>query len=132
MPTARNLPSQHNRSRALLDPRDREFLLASMELVETPPSPILVAGLWMICAVVAVGLIWSYFGRLDIHAIAQGRIQPSGRSKVVQPLEPGKVAAIRVDVNATLNLTRGYRYRQLGTDPPARCATPPARGRCGA
>jgi hemolysin D len=80
-----------------LDPRDREFLLASMELVETPPSPILVAGLWMICAAVAVGLIWSYFGRLDIHAIAQGRIQPSGRSKVVQPLEPGKVAAIRVE-----------------------------------
>ena len=36
-------------------------------------------------------------GWLDIHAIAHGRIQPSGRSKVVQPLEPGRVVAIAVE-----------------------------------
>lgn len=37
------------------------------------------------------------FRRLDINAIAYRCIQPSGRSKIVQPLEPGKVIAIAVE-----------------------------------
>ena len=31
-----------------LAPRDREFLPAALELLETPPSPIRIAGLWLI------------------------------------------------------------------------------------
>ena len=84
----------------LLTPGDREFLPAALELLETPPSPVRVAGIWLICAAFAVSLLWSYFGKLDIHAIAQGRIQPSGRTKVVQTLEPGKVVAIAVENGA--------------------------------
>lgn len=80
-----------------LQPTDREFLPAALELLETPPSPVRIAGLWLICAAFTVALAWSYFGKLDIHAIAQGRIQPSGRSKVIQPLEAGKVVAIGVE-----------------------------------
>lgn len=80
-----------------LDAIDREFLPAALELLETPPSPIRIAGLWVICLGVVAAVLWSYIGKLDIHAVAQGRIQPSGRSKVVQPLEPGKVAAIVVE-----------------------------------
>ena len=78
-----------------LDALDREFLPAALELLETPPSPIRVAAIWVICAGLVVALAWSYFGKLDIHAVAQGRIQPSGRSKVVQPLEPGKIVSHR-------------------------------------
>ena len=78
-----------------LDALDREFLPAALELLETPPSPIRVAAIWVICAGLVVALAWSYFGKLDIHAVAQGRIQPSGRSKVVQPLEPGKHSQYR-------------------------------------
>ena len=80
-----------------LDALDREFLPAALELLETPPSPIRVAAIWVICAGLVVALAWSYFGKLDIHAVAQGRIQPSGRSKVVQPLEPGKILSIAVE-----------------------------------
>lgn len=80
-----------------LDAIDREFLPAALELLETPPSPIRIAGLWVICLGVVVALAWAWFGKLDIHAVAQGRIQPSGRSKVIQPLEPGRVVAIAVD-----------------------------------
>jgi hemolysin D len=79
-----------------LDAIDREFLPAALELLETPPSPIRIAGLWVICVGVVATLLWSYFGKLDIYAVAQGRIQPSGRSKVVQPLEPGRVVSIAV------------------------------------
>ena len=35
-------------------------------------------GIWVICAGLVVALAWSYFGKLDIHASRQGRIQPSG------------------------------------------------------
>jgi hemolysin D len=80
-----------------MDAVDREFLPAALELLETPPSPVRMASIWLICAAFATALAWSYFGWLDIHAIAQGRIQPSGRSKIVQPLEPGKIIAIAVE-----------------------------------
>jgi hemolysin D len=80
-----------------MDAVDREFLPAALELLETPASPIRVAAMWLICAAFATALAWSYFGWLDIHAVASGRIQPSGRSKIVQPLEPGKVIAIAVE-----------------------------------
>jgi hypothetical protein len=63
-----------------LSPVDREFLPAALELVETPTSPITVALIWCICVGFASALAWSYFGHLDIHAVAQGKIQPSGRS----------------------------------------------------
>jgi hemolysin D len=74
---------------------DQEFLPAALEILEQPASPIRIALIWFICVVAVVGLLWSWFGYVDIHAVAQGRIQPSGRSKVVQSLEPGRVVAIR-------------------------------------
>jgi hemolysin D len=78
-------------------PAQREFLPAALEIVETPASPVALAFLWFICAAFALGLAWSYFGWLDIHAVAPGKIQPSGRSKIVQPLEPGRVVAVLVE-----------------------------------
>ena len=80
-----------------LTPGDREFLPAALELLETPPSPIAIAGLWLICIAFTSALVWSYFGKIDIHAVAQGRIQPSGRTKVIQPVEAGKIVAINVE-----------------------------------
>ena len=41
-------------------------------------------------------LAWAYFGRIDIIAVAQGKFQPTGRIKVIEPLETGKVAALHV------------------------------------
>jgi hemolysin D len=76
---------------------DREFLPADLEILETPPSPVRMALILLIGALVVVALVWSWFGRLDIIATAQGKIQPAGRVKVIQPLEPGKVAAIKVE-----------------------------------
>jgi hemolysin D len=80
-----------------MDKVDREFLPAALELLDTPPSPVRIAAIWVICLFFATALAWSYFGWLEIYAIAQGRIQPSGRSKVVQPLDPGRVVGIAVE-----------------------------------
>jgi membrane fusion protein, hemolysin D len=73
---------------------DREFLPAALEILETPASPIKQTLLWLICGMFAAVLAWSWFAKLDINAVAPGRIQTSGRSKIIQPLEPGKVKAI--------------------------------------
>ncbi|HXT81150.1 MAG TPA: HlyD family type I secretion periplasmic adaptor subunit [Acetobacteraceae bacterium] len=75
---------------------DRAFLPAALEIIETPPSPIRVALMLTICLFVAATLGWSWFGRIDIHAVARGKVEPVGHAKVIQPLEPGKVAEIHV------------------------------------
>jgi len=92
-PSSAPLPGTLTRA---LTEEDREFLPAALEIIETPPAPLRVAALWLICLTFGSALLWSYLGRIDIHAVAQGRIQPSGRSKVIQPLEPGKIVAIKV------------------------------------
>ncbi len=76
---------------------DREFLPAALSILETPPSPVRIALIWAIALLVVFAIGWSYFGRIDIVAVAQGKIQPTGRVKTVQPVEPGRVAAIRVE-----------------------------------
>jgi hemolysin D len=75
---------------------DNAFLAPALEILETPPSPVRVALIWIICALAAASIAWAYFGRIDIIAVAQGKFQPTGRVKVIEPLETGKVAALRV------------------------------------
>jgi hemolysin D len=76
---------------------DQEFLPAALAILETPPSPIGVVLLWVICLLMTFALGWSYFGRIDILASAQGKIQPAGRVKTIQPLDTGKVVAVHVE-----------------------------------
>lgn len=76
--------------------RDKEFLPAALEIIDSPPSPVRMALIWFIALLAVGALAWSWFGQIDIHAVAQGRIQPSGRSKVLQPAEGGRVRAIFV------------------------------------
>lgn len=83
--------------RPQLTATDREFLPAALEILVTPSSPVARALLLTICALFAAALAWSYFGWMDIYAVAPGKIQPDGGSKVVQPLKGGKVAAILVE-----------------------------------
>ena len=81
----------------LIRGRDREFLPAALEVLETPPAPIPVALMLTLCAFTALALLWAFIGRLDIHAVAPGKIEVNGRAKVIQPLESGKIAAIHVE-----------------------------------
>lgn len=77
--------------------RDREFLPAALEILETPPSPLPVALMLTICAFVLAALAWSFFGRLDVHAVAPGKIETVGRAKVIQPVDTGRIAVIHVE-----------------------------------
>jgi hemolysin D len=72
------------------------FLPAALEIAETPPSPVGRAVGATIIAIFCVALMWSIFGKVDIVATANGKIIPSGRTKLIQPLETGTVRAINV------------------------------------
>lgn len=76
--------------------KELEFLPAVLEVQATPPSPAgrLVGG--AIIGVFSLAIVWSIFGHIDIIAVAQGKIVPGDRSKVVQPLETGVIKAIYI------------------------------------
>ena len=82
--------------------RDREFLPAALEILETPPPPLPTALMATICACALAALVWSYFGRLDVHATAPGKIELAGYAKVIEPLDPGKIVAIHVERGQTV------------------------------
>ena len=75
---------------------DTEFLPAALEIIETPASPVGRAIAGTIIAFAAIAVAWSCFGEVDIIATAQGRIIPTGKSKVIQPFETGVVRSIPV------------------------------------
>ena len=50
-----------------------------------------------ICAVFAAAFVWTFVGRLDVNAVAPGKLEPTGRVKVIESLDPGKIAAILVE-----------------------------------
>ncbi|WP_105381363.1 HlyD family type I secretion periplasmic adaptor subunit [Neorhizobium alkalisoli] len=80
---------------------DSEFLPAAIEILETPASPVRAALIWLICLFAALSLIWAYFGKFDIIATAQGKVQPVGRVKIVQSEEPGRIVFAKAS-NGTL------------------------------
>src|ERR1700758_718353 len=72
------------------------FLPAALEITETPASPAGRAIAATIIAVFCLAFVWACFGTVDIVATAQGKIVPSGRTKLIQPFETGVVRAINV------------------------------------
>src|SRR5574342_133000 len=76
--------------------RATEFLPAVLEIQAAPPSPIGRAILWTILAVFTTAGLWAAFGWIDIVATAQGKIIPSGYSKIIQPYEAAVIASIHV------------------------------------
>lgn len=79
-----------------------EFLPAVLEIQQAPPSPVGRAVLWTILAAVTAAVLWTMFGWIDIVATAQGKIIPSGYSKIIQPYETGVIASIHVQDGQTV------------------------------
>jgi HlyD family secretion protein len=76
---------------------DRDFSPRLLGTRDDPPAPLprLMVGL---VALLFLGLLaWAVFGRLDIVARAEGRLVPTSRVQVVQPLDGGRIADILVD-----------------------------------
>jgi HlyD family secretion protein len=61
-----------------------------------PPSRVPRLVLWSVCALFGFTLIWSLIAKLDIVAVAEGRLVPATYTKIVQPAESGIVREILV------------------------------------
>jgi HlyD family secretion protein len=74
----------------------RDFAPGILKLQDVPPSPLPRLVLWGLLAFVVIAFLWSAFGRLDIIAVAQGRIVPQSYLQIVQPAESGIVKELLV------------------------------------
>ena len=73
-----------------------QFSSAAIALEQRPPAPVLRMVSLGLCVMLLAALVFAYFAQMDIVVSAQGKVIPSGKSKVVQPLEAGVLRAISV------------------------------------
>jgi hemolysin D len=75
---------------------ERQFLPAALELIETPAPAAPRAIMWALVAALVVGLLWSWLGRVDMVAVASGKVISADKTKLVQPAETAVVRRIHV------------------------------------
>lgn len=75
---------------------EAHFLPAALALRDTPVHPAPRIAMWLIMAFTLIALLWAAFGRMDVVATAAGKIIPSDRTKLIQPMETAVVKAIHV------------------------------------
>jgi HlyD family secretion protein/hemolysin D len=87
---------KEDRNTAVCGSLERQFLPAALEILETPPPPSGRVMALTICAFALIALIWAAQGRIDIVAVAAGKIVTRARTQVVQVSEVGVVKEILV------------------------------------
>lgn len=84
------------RYQALSRAEPAEFAPDVLRIQATPPHPLPRAVLGTALALFAAALAWAALGRLDIVAVAHGKLMPKSYLKIVQPAEAGVVKEILV------------------------------------
>lgn len=74
-----------------------EFMPSALEIVERPPSPLGSFIIWTVFLLLLSTIVWAIIGKVDIVAVARGKIVPGGHLKLIQPLEEGVVKNIYVE-----------------------------------
>ena len=75
---------------------DHDFSPPLLRLQDTPPSPLGRKVLWALLLMLLALLVWALLGKLDIVAVAEGKLIPKSYLKIVQPAEAGIVKDILV------------------------------------
>jgi hemolysin D len=88
--------AESERRKTKLKLEEKDFLPAALEILEKPASPVGRAVMWSIVAMAVAAVAWATLGFVDVVAVAEGRLIPRARVKIVQPLEIGVVRAIHV------------------------------------
>jgi len=73
-----------------------DFAPAILRAQHQPPSPLPRLVLYSVLVLFGVMLLWAIFGRLDIIAVAQGKLVPQSFLKIVQPADSGIVKELLV------------------------------------
>lgn len=76
--------------------RALDFAPALLRTQHQPPAPLPRVMLYLLLALFAIALLWAVVGRLDIVAVAPGKLVPQSFLKIVQPAEAGIVRDILV------------------------------------
>jgi hemolysin D len=78
------------------EPSSLEFSPPLIRLTDSPPNPLGRQVLWALLLLLAALLLWALLGKLDIVAVAEGKLIPHSYLKIVQPAESGIVKEILV------------------------------------
>ncbi|MHB9118526.1 MAG: HlyD family type I secretion periplasmic adaptor subunit [Burkholderiales bacterium] len=73
-----------------------DFVPGVLGIQERPPHPLPRAVLRVLAVLLAFLLVWAAFGRLDVVAVADGKLVPQSYLKIVQPSEQGIIQSILV------------------------------------
>ena len=79
-----------------------QFLPAALEIQHAPPHPL---ARWLGFSMMiffTLAVLWACIGKVDVVAVAEGKIIPSMRVKQIQPLEKGVVETIFVHEGQTV------------------------------
>ncbi|MCC8463374.1 HlyD family type I secretion periplasmic adaptor subunit [Photorhabdus bodei] len=74
-----------------------QFLPTALELQETPVHPAPRIFTWSILGFAVLALLWAYIGKIEVVAIAPGKVVPNGKTKLIQSSETAVVRAIHVN-----------------------------------
>lgn len=75
---------------------------ALFEIQTGEPSGVSRKVLWAVCLLMGLLIVWACFAKLDIVAVAPGRLVPETYVKIVQPAEAGVIGEILVDEGDTV------------------------------
>jgi len=79
-----------------VEERPADFAAPLLRIQQNPPHPLGRRVLLALAGLLAGLLVWSLVGRLDIVAVAEGKLVPQSYVKIVQPPESGIVLEILV------------------------------------
>ena len=82
--------------KAFIPSAEADFLPAALEVAERPVSPTARVVAWVSMIGLAIVIVWTVFGRVDVVASASGTLIPTGNIKLVQSPGAGVVRAIYV------------------------------------
>lgn len=88
---------------AVREPDYHDFSPPLLRLQETSPAPLGRAVLWLLAGMLAALIVWALIGRLDIVAVAEGKLIPQSYLKIVQPADAGIVKEILVREGETVH-----------------------------
>jgi hemolysin D len=84
------------------EPDYHDFSPQLLRLQEISPHPLGRRVLWLLAAMLTLLIGWALIGRLDIVAVAEGRLIPHSYLKIVQPADAGIVKDILVREGETV------------------------------
>ena len=93
-------------SSSVRTPLEREFLPAALEILETPPPALPRAIMGAISAALVFTIVWATAGRIDVVAVASGKVIAADKTKLIQPSETAIVRRILVTDGQTVKAGR--------------------------